>query len=266
MPKGPPIASHVLLLTACIAPKPEIARLLRRADPALRLQDYASALRSWFRMKDPRIGAVVFADNSGYPLDELKMLAADEAPDGIEIEFHSFDYPAPSSSISYGYPEMLLVNEMLASSPAIRRFPYFAKITGRYQYPGFSRLLDRLPPDYRVALDTTGMRPWPCHHRSNPICGFGLALFQTDFYRQHLLDIPAAMRPAPPWSRLQFVETMLYDRLAPLQHEAGVILRWPCNCEPVGVGANGDDYRGFRRRLRAGLRSVNRRIFPSVWL
>lgn len=266
MNPGPPTSSHALLLTACIAPKQEIASLLRRADPALRLRDYAEALRSWFRMKDARIGAIVFADNSGHPLDELKRLADAEAPAGVAVEFHSFDYPAPSSSISYGYPELLLVNETLDTSPSLKRLPHFAKVTGRYQYPDLPCLLDRLPSNYRVALDTTGVRPWPWRARSNPICGFGLALFQTAFYRRHLLDLPSAMRPAPPWSRLQFVEPMLYDRLLPLKHETGVILRWPCNCEPVGVGANGEDYRGFRRRLRAGLRSLNRRILPSLWL
>jgi len=261
-----PVGSHALLLTACIAPKPAIASLLKRADPTTRLHDYLAALRSWFQLRDPRIGAVIFAENSGHPLDKLKAMAAQEAPAGITVEFHSFDFAAPSPSMSYGHPEIQLVNAALSASSAASRLPYFIKVTGRYQYPDLPRLLDRLPAGYKVAVDTTGVRPWPWHAQSNPFCSFGLALFQTEFYRHHLWSLPDLMRPAPPWNRLQFVETMLYDRLIAHRHEPGVILRWPCNCEPVGIGANGSDYRGSRRRLIAALRAANRMLLPSVWL
>ena len=161
-----PPASHALLLTACVAPKGPASPFFRRADPAVRLADYATALRFWLRLRDPRIGAVVFADNSGHPLDSLRDLAAAEAPAGLPVEFHSFDFPAPSPNLSYGHPEMQLVNAALDASPALARLPFFAKVTGRYRYPGLPRLLDRLPPDYRVAVDTTGVRPWPWHRRS----------------------------------------------------------------------------------------------------
>ncbi len=260
--------SHSLLLTSCIAPKPDVARLLRRADPALRLQDYADSLRFWLRLGDPRVGALVFADNSGHPLDSLREIAAREAPESLAVEFHSLDYPAPSPLLSYGHPEMLLVNEVLERSPALARLPFFAKVTGRYRFPDFSRLLDRLPADYQVAVDSTGAPFWPFSpsRKANPISHFALGFFRREFYLEHLRDIPGRMRPAPPWNRMQFVEPMIYDTLLPLRHKPGVIMRWPRNCEPLGIGANGHDYRDRRRRTVALVRAVFRKITPRWWI
>lgn len=259
------IGSHVLVLTACIAPKAEIAQVLRRSDPAVRLNDYANALKFWLKHSDSRIGAIVFADNSGHPLDILREIAQKNAPSLLPVEFHSFDFPAPSPMLSYGHPEMRLLNATLETSPALASCPFFAKITGRYTYPDFSRLLDSLPINYEVAVDSTGARPWPIQHRSNLISGFGLALFRRQFYLNHLKSIPDLMRPAPPWNRQQFVEAMIYDTLYPLRNQPGVLLRWPRNCEPVGIGANGENYRGIRRRGVSLLRAVSRRIVPSLW-
>lgn len=266
MKASPPPGSHALLLTACIAPKPDIAGLLKRSDPAQRLADYAASLRFWLRLADPRIGAIVFVDNSGHPLDALQTLAARENLTSIPVEFHSFDYPAPPPTLNYGHPEMRMINEVLGISEQLSRLPWFAKVTGRYHYPAFSRLLDRLPHDYRVAVDTTGMRPAPWRRLSNPISLFALAFFQTEFYRRHLQDIPDRMRPAPPWDRRQFVEPMIHDTLYPMRKEPGIIMRWPCNCEPRGIGANGQNYRAPRRRAVSFIRAVARRLCPSFWI
>lgn len=260
-------SSHALLLTACIAPKPAIAALLHRSDPEIRLRDYAESLRFWLNLRDPRVGAIVFADNSGYPLDTLRAIAdAETRPGSPTVEFHSFDYPAPSPLFSYGHPEMLLVNETLDRSLAIARLPYFVKVTGRYRFPDFSRLLDHLPVDYQVAVDSTGAALWPFSKKTNFISHFALGFFRRDFYREHLGDIPNRMRPAPPWNRMQFVEPMIYDTLYPLRHRPGVIMRWPHNCEPLGVGANGHDYRDRRRRAVAFVRAVARKITPRWWI
>ena len=264
MNPGPAPSSHLLLLTACISPKPEIASLLRRSDPAVRLADYQRALGFWLKNRDHRIGGLVFADNSGHPLDSLRELARREAAPGFAVEFHSFDYPAPPPTLSYGHPELQMVNATLAQSPLAERLPYFAKVTGRYLYPGLGRLLDHLPHRYKVALDTTGRRPWP--FRGSPLCNFGLALFNTDFYRRKLADLPGQMRPAPPWDRRQFVESMLYDRLSPLRHDPEIILRWRRNCEPVAIGGNGVSYQSPRRRCVATLRAISRRLTPGLWL
>jgi len=256
----------ILLLTACIAPKPEVTQFLRRSDPMLRLRDYESSLQFWLGYQDERIKGLVLADNSGHPLDSLRAIAARHRRSDLSIEFHSFDHPGVPATMSYGYSEAILVRETLRTSALLASRSHFAKVTGRYCFPNLSRLLDQLPADFRVAVDTTGCLPWPFHARSNPFSNFALALFENKFYRDNLEDLADRMVPALPWNRLQYIETMLYDHLWPRRHEPGIILRWPCNCEPVGIGANGNNYRSPRRRLRAAIRAVNRVVLPSLWL
>jgi hypothetical protein len=256
----------ILLLTACIAPKPGIANRLNRNDPNIRLRDYAAGLRFWIEYPDDRIRGIVFADNSGHPLDSLRALAHAHMRTGRPVEFHSFDHAAPLPNLSYGFNEAILVSETLAASALLAESVHFGKVTGRYRFPDLSRLLNRLPPDFRAAVDTTGCWPWPWKARSKPISSFALALFQTTFYREHLMRLFERMYPAPPWDRCQYIESMIYDHLWPLRHEPGIILRWPCNCEPVGIAANGVDFRAPRRRLRAAIRAATRILLPHLWL
>ncbi len=256
----------VLLLTACIEPKPAIATLLRRNDAPTRLRDYETSLRFWLEYPDERIRGIVFADNSGYTLDSVRAVAAARQRADRPVEFHSFDHPAPLPNLSYGYNEAILVSQTLDRSALLAGSDYFAKVTGRYRFPDLSRLLDRLPSDFAVAVDSTGCRPWPWKARAKPISNFALALFQTEFYRRELKDLQGRMYPAPPWDRCQYIESMIFDTLWPRRREPGIILRWPCNCEPQGVGANGSDYQSPRRRFRAGIRALNRIFLPSLWL
>jgi hypothetical protein len=77
----------VVLMTACIAPKAGTREGLRRSDPAVRLADYKWALEFWLTIKSDQIVGIVFAENSGYPLDELKELAARCARKVRDVEF-----------------------------------------------------------------------------------------------------------------------------------------------------------------------------------
>lgn len=59
---------------------------------------------------------------------------------------------------------------------------------------------------------------------------------------------------------------MLFDRLIQMRGHKGIILRWPCSCEAVGIAANGSSYQGLRRRIRAQLRAIDRILLPNLWL
>ena len=266
MAQNPHARSHLLVLTACIAPKAGMAGLLNRTSIELRLQDYIEAIQFWLRLREPSIGGILFADNSGYPLDRLQAVVQGETNKKIPVELVSFDHPAPPPTLSYGHNELILINEAIKRSALAKQFPYLMKATGRYRFPDIGRLIRKLPSDYRVALDTTGEKPWPWRQRSVPICRFALTLMKFDFYHQYLADTSTRMRPAPPWDRRQFIESMFYDQLYPMRAEPGIILRWPCNCEPEGIGSNGMDYRSPGRRIRSGIRSLNRKIIPNLWL
>lgn len=252
------------MMTACIEPKPGVREGLKRSNSSVRLNDYKEGLRFWLSLQDPRIAGLVFADNSNYPLGELEKMARVSARADFPVEFLSFDFPAPALGMSYGHSEFLLVNRALEQSKLLHEERYFIKATGRYTFPDISRLLGRLPSDFLIAADSKGFRPFGLP--GNPITCVALAIFDRNFYEAELSGIPATMVPAPPWNRRQFIEPALFDSLYPRRSDPRVIMRWPCNCEPVGFGSNGDAYRGLRKNLQSASRSVLRRLWPGLWI
>jgi hypothetical protein len=256
--------SFVILMTACIAPKQRMREAIKRNDTGLRLRDYKEGLGFWLSLNDPLIGGIVFADNSNYPLDEMMEFAASHERPDCPVEFLSFDFPAPEPGLSYGYSEFLLVNRALEQSNLLRRKRYFIKATGRYKFPDVSRLIRRLPADFLTAVDSKGFRPFGFH--SNPITCTALAIFDRKYYETNLAAVPGTMVPAPPWNRRQFIEPAIFDALYPHRSDPRVIMRWPCNCEPVGIGANGDSYSGLRKNAQYALRAAARLVLPKLWI
>jgi hypothetical protein len=256
--------SFIVLLTACIEPKAGVRDRLTRSDPGIRLGDYREGLEFWLSLAEPLIGGIVFADNSNYPLGELKECAAGSARADRPVEFLSFDFPAPAMGLSYGQSEFLLVNRALKESRLLCQGRYFIKATGRYRFPYISRLLRRLPADFLVAADSKGFRPFG--FRSNPITCVALAIFDRRFFEAELLNMPMTMAPAPPWNRRQFIEPVLFDSLNRMRSDPRIIMRWPCNCEPIGVGSNGDVYRGLRKNFQYAMRGLSRRLWPQLWI
>jgi hypothetical protein len=259
-----PEAHYVALLTATIAPRGAISTGLVRSDPKQRRGDYERALRAWLALDAPWLAGVVFAENSASSLSSLEAVARNENPKQTPVELISFDSAAPPEGLHYGYSELKLVRDAVAQSDLIKRAPYFIKATGRYLFPDVGRLVKKLPRDFVVAVDCKCSKRFARDRHF--LTHFALAVFQRDFFNRYVAPIPEKMIPAPPWTRAQFVETMMFDELVQHRGKRGVILRWPCNCEPRGIGANGDNYGSPRRRLQAGLRGVGRRLFPWIWL
>jgi hypothetical protein len=257
-------AEFVVLLTATIAPNARMAAGIRRSDPAVRLGDYADALRFWLGLPDAWLAGIVFAENSGYRLEELERVAAGANPRRLPVEFLSHEDPGPPEGLHYGYSEFKTVRWAIGESRLVRRSRYVIKATGRYTFPGISRLVAGLPRDFKVAVDARCARPFT--RRRHLLAQFALAIFDREFFGKELSDIPERMVPAPPWTRSQFVETVLIDRLLPRRSEPGVILRWPRNCEPRGVGSNGDSYSSLRKRAQAALRAACRVAAPKLWI
>jgi hypothetical protein len=264
MTDSPPSANYVVLMTATIAPKARMSAAIRRSDPVTRLADYQRAMEFWLQLPAPWMSGIVFAENSGYPLDALRDLAAASNPRRIPVEFLSFDDSEPPEGLHYGYTEIKLVREAMRGSGLIAANRYVIKATGRYTFPDISRLVSRLPKDFAVAVDARCARPFSRNRHF--LVQVALAIFERAFFLRELADLPERMTPAPPWNRCQFVETVLYDRLVSLRSEPGVILRWPCNCESRGIGSNGDSYSSAKKRLQRTLRAAARVVAPDLWI
>jgi hypothetical protein len=62
------------------------------------------------------------------------------------------------------------------------------------------------------------------------------------------------------------VEDLIFDHLIRLHGQGGVSLRFPVNCEPHGVGGNGENLRGAKRIVKSSIRAVCRHVAPDLWL
>lgn len=95
------------------------------------------------------IDKIVFVENSGYPLDELKKLAKQANKFKKKIEFLSFKHnPANDVNISMG--ELKIIDHALKNSELLNTSKYFAKVTGRIFIPNIDRLVSNLPEHFHA--------------------------------------------------------------------------------------------------------------------
>jgi len=66
------LSEFTIMMTASVTPKKGLREALRRSDPSQRLGEYQGALEFWLSLSEPRIKGIVFAENTGYPLDSLR--------------------------------------------------------------------------------------------------------------------------------------------------------------------------------------------------
>ncbi len=248
---------YSVVMTACINPD---KNTVSRSNPETRLKDYEHGLKFWLELQEERIKSIIFIENSGYPLETLINLSQSHNPWKRECEFISLNCNEIPSGLHYGYAEFKLLDLGLLKSKLYEKSHVFIKATGRYSFPKISRLLNLLPEYYKIAADTRDVSqfvPYPRRYVT-----VALILFSKDFYQSHLREIYKEMQLAP---RKTFIEDVLYDKLIPMHNESGIILRWSCNCEPEGIGGNGDSYNSLKKRVLSCCRSVGRIILPNWW-
>ena len=257
-----PIQQHregyVVVMTACIDPSGGAVQVGRK-DPLLRLEDYKHAVRFWLKLPDRRLNQIVFIENSGYPLDVIQDLANNENPLGKEFETISLncnDYPA---HLDYGYAELNMLDQGLAISRLARHAKHYIKATGRLTFPGISKLLDRLPEEYRFAVDCRtalplrGQKELWMHTR--------LMIVSAGFYEKHLRDVKQRL------VQRECVELMLYRFFAEFEGQPGAIRRFPVHVPNRGIsGWSGESYDAPKRRALDLLRSWSRVVAPMWWI
>ena len=130
----------VVLLTACINPGAIIKTA--RLDPVVRLADYKLALKEWcLHSGDAHL---VFCENSGYDLAELKEIARTNARSGKNVEFLSFNGQDFSSHLGKGYGEMRIIEHALEKSEIIKSASLILKVTGRLFVRNNQQLIQEL--------------------------------------------------------------------------------------------------------------------------
>lgn len=252
----------VVLLTATLAPRgASTARIEERR------RQYEQALDFWLRYPDPRITGLVYCDNSTPELDWVRNLAERIGGGRMFETLYCPDNDMPNG-VHYGYAELGIVDHCLRESVLLGQSKYFAKVTGRFKFPRFSRLLDALPPhpdaciDYRRAYGREN-KTWSKFRARTQ-----LMLFRTEFYRRRIQDRRGLMVAACTGGRgISHIEEFLPGILAPGEEDgSGVVFRWPVECRPSGVGGNGENFDSARRRMKSFAFAVCRRFMPWYWI
>jgi hypothetical protein len=254
---------YTTILTASVTPHPTLVDS-GRASAGDRIADYKTGVSFWLNLAEPRIERVIFIENTGHDLSGLESFAKANNRFGREIEFISLNRNDIPRGLHYGYAEFKLIVEGLRVSRLYRHARGVIKATGRYIFPQLTRLLNRLPPTFRVAVDArrnSFLTPKPYRFVTTP-----LILASKEGFETFIRTAYQGMAPAPAEWRA-FVEEVLYTRLIVHEDADDIILRWPVNCDPAGFGRKGNRrLRSPRRRLLSTARGLGRIILPSWWL
>lgn len=252
--------AYLLVMTATIVPAENAG--VRRADPRLRLEDYKQALRYWLRYPHPVADRILLLENSGADLSELRSIAADENPQGRQVEILSVPGNRIPEGTNYGYTEMELLDRGLALSELRQRTTHMVKVTGRLVFPALGEALDRIG----ARLDTPLELMIECRKLGFPRRGFdaNAQLFACShgFYDRVLRDSKREMN----MTDIRLLEHLLYRKAIPFRGQPGVFLRFPLNIDPVGYsGFKSRSYRSAKFVAAAWVRAVLRRIAPDYW-
>jgi hypothetical protein len=252
---------YLLVMTACVDPSQGEYRL-HRADPAIRLEDYKTALRFWLEFPDTRVRNILFIENSGYPLDALREIAERGNPLGKNVEFAGLNCNWYPPGGHYGYAELRMLDLGLKQSRLRESTTHMIKTSGRFIFPNLGKLLDRVPAEFDAIADA---RAWQTLRRrlERPYVTTPIILFAHDFYSAYLQDCYRELNTKAE----SHMEAIYYRKLAELSTSHKIIFRFPCNVSPVGFPAHRDrSYTHPSQLIVNGMRAVARRVAPAWWI
>jgi len=252
----PDAPRYLLVMTATIVPAANSG--VKRADPHIRLDDYKRAFRFWLNYSHPSAERILFLENSGADLSELRAIAATENLLSKPVEIISVPGNTIPAGTNYGYTEMLMLDQGLALSELRRATTHMIKATGRLTFPTLGKALDRIRGPLDLMVD--------CRKLSFPRSGFdaSVQLFVCShvFYDRVLRDSRAEMNSTD----VRLLEHLIYRKVIPFKGQPGIYLRFPCNIDPVGYsGFKGRRYNSPKTALTRRVRAVLRQVAPKYW-
>ena len=255
---------YAILMSACINP-PElnvITHAVHRSNPIIRLNDYKTSLLFWMAYKEPRIKSIIFVENSGYNLTELYELIDTHNVYKREIEILQFQAKEIPKKLHYGYSELEIIDYAFDNSKCIAHIDYVIKVTGRLTFPKVSDLININSNNYNFISDC---RDFNILKSSKHYILTTIFIVERSFYKQVLYKARLRMLDM----NCGLIEVLYYEILKPLYntHPDKIILRFPFNVDPVGVGAHwGVDYSSFKKTALSFLRNISRRVLPGLWI
>ncbi len=131
----------LLLLTASIDPRncPRVTH----GDPSVRLAEYRTALNDWITRLDEE-WTILFVENSGHPLDDLRSAVAAHPARRCAIEFVQYVEEADVTAAGKGAGEAAMLDRVARSGVADEG-DWLVKCTGRLRVSNPTRLLPVAP-------------------------------------------------------------------------------------------------------------------------
>jgi hypothetical protein len=250
----------ILLLTASIDVKGMSSS--SRPDPLVRQNDYAEAV-IYYLTHHPRIRRLVFVENSGWPLEQIRGRALANNPFGKQLEFISLDCNDFPREFGKSYGELMLIERCMDVSHMVRDARYVVKLTGRNQLVNLTALLRTFTEPLDAACDVAEnllyekLRP-NCTARW---CESRVFLFTRAFFDRHLRGKYHLLDE----SRTTDLERFLYTVVKPLEQSPTIISRF--RIEPYFRGLAGHlnkNYSSPAQNVRKAIRGLLRRVAPSV--
>jgi hypothetical protein len=252
--------NYLLVMTATIAP-PHNAQV-KRSSPQVRLEDYKRALRFWLRYPHASAERILFLENSGADLSDLREIAEAENPLNREVEFLSLPIRVIPPGTNYGYSEMQMLDEGLSVSKLRQATTHMIKVTGRLTFPALGKALDHIANAESARLELM----IDCRRLGLFRRGYDarvqLFVCSHSFYDRVLRGSNREMNSTD----VRLLEHLIYRKVIPFSGRPGCYLRFPCNIDPMGhFGFKDRRYDSPRNAIARSTRSLLRVIAPDYW-
>ena len=253
--------SYCLLLTACIDPNRvnTVKNLVARIDPTIRMDDYKKALLFWDNYHCDAIKCIVFIDNSGADLSEIRQLEKGFRLKVEILQCHASEIP---EGLHYGYSESEMIDYAVDHSEGINSCDKIIKVTGRLTFPRLAELIQWIPRGNKLLCDS---RDYSFLSRAHRYIVTTLIIVDRAFYRDKLYNTRHLM----PNLEFGLLEVLYFHILKPLFRKDSneIILRFPFNAEPEGFGATRNvNYKSYKTKATVFIRGIMRKVAPQIWI
>lgn len=248
--------SKVLLITSTIAPAPNTYQL-SVLDPVSRLKEYEKSFRFYISLLgNNTVDWIIYADNSGYPIDSLLEIA-EEAGYRDKVEFMSFVSTFDPLYDRF-YLELGLLKEVYTKSSVLKnsKDQVVWKVTGRYLVKNIRDLILSAPTSFDLYVNC---RNYPIEFLDFFVCGFR----SNQFYRLFGDDIESykVFSPSGEVILRQKIDSGSFNGL-----EVYKRLNIPPRVVSGRRGNDGSNYASVKETFKFYLRRVTRAVAPWLWI
>ncbi len=212
----------------------------------------------------PALNRILFLENSGADLAELRVIVETENPRNKEVEFLSLPAHEIPAGINYGYSEMQMLDEGLAGSKLRRETTHMIKVTGRLTFPALGKALDKIANSKELRSHPLKLMV-DCRKLGFPRRGYDAQRATLRLLARFLRFRVAELRQMNS-TDIRLLEHLIFRKVIPFKGRPGYLLRFPCNIDPVGYsGFKSRRYDSARTAISRGIRGVLRVVAPHYW-